>query len=46
VSSTSAFAATTGLLTDDYTRKPAFSAFRRLIARFGSAARRAGRRGG
>jgi len=32
----SAFGETTGLLTDSYRRKPAFSAYRRLIAQFGT----------
>ena len=36
LSSTSAFGETSGLLTDCYRRKPAFSAYRRLIARFGA----------
>ena len=31
----SAFAETTGLLTDAYRRKPAFAAYRSLIARYG-----------
>ena len=35
VSTTSAFAETTGLLTDAYRRKPAFAAYRSLIARYG-----------
>jgi hypothetical protein len=35
LSTTPAFGETTGLLTDAYRRKPAFSAYRRLIARFG-----------
>ena len=38
VSSAGGFAETSGLLTDTYRRKPAFSAYRRLIARFGAAA--------
>jgi hypothetical protein len=36
ISTATGFAQTTGLLTDDYTRKPAFAAYRRLIARFGA----------
>jgi hypothetical protein len=35
-SSTTAFAETSGLLTDTYARKPAFAAYRRLIERYGS----------
>lgn len=35
VSTTTTFGETSGLLTDDYTRKPSFYAYRRLIARFG-----------
>jgi hypothetical protein len=36
LSSTSAFGETSGLLTSAYARKPAFSAYRSLIARFGT----------
>ena len=36
ISTATGFAQTTGLLTDDYVRKPAFDAYRRLIERFGS----------
>ncbi len=36
ISTATGFAQTTGLLTDDYARKPAFDAYRRLIARFGA----------
>ena len=36
ISAAMGFAQTTGLLTDDYARKPAFGAYRGLIARFGS----------
>ena len=35
ISTATGFAETTGLLTDDYTPKPAFAAYRRLIGRFG-----------
>ncbi len=35
LSTTQAFAETSGLLTDSYVRKPAFAAYRRLIQRFG-----------
>ena len=35
LSATAAFGETSGLLTDTYRRKPAFAAYRRLIARFG-----------
>jgi hypothetical protein len=38
LSSTSAFGETSGLLTSGYARKPAFSAYRSLIARFGTRA--------
>ena len=36
LSSTPAFGETSGLLTDSYVRKPAFSAYRDLVRRFGS----------
>jgi hypothetical protein len=36
LSTTQAFAETSGLLTDSYARKPAFAAYRRLIQRYGS----------
>jgi hypothetical protein len=36
ISTATGFAQTTGLLTDDYARKPAFGAYRSLIGRFGS----------
>ncbi len=36
LSTTTAFGETSGLLTDDYARKPSFYAYRRLIARFGA----------
>ncbi|MGO9886193.1 MAG: hypothetical protein ACLPV4_24635 [Solirubrobacteraceae bacterium] len=36
ISTTTAFGETSGLLTDDYERKPSFYAYRRLIARFGA----------
>ncbi len=39
LSSTPAFGETSGLLTDTYRRKPAFSAYRGLIARFGAGRR-------
>lgn len=39
LSSATGFAQTTGLLTDDYARKPAFGAYRSLIARFGTRTR-------
>jgi hypothetical protein len=39
LSSTPAFAETSGLLTDTYHRKPSFSAYRHLIARFGAGRR-------
>jgi hypothetical protein len=38
LASATGFAETTGLLADDYARKPAFAAFRGLIARYGAAA--------
>jgi hypothetical protein len=40
-STSTGFAQTTGLLTDDYRRKPSFAAYRKLVARFGA---RCGRR--
>lgn len=36
LATTTAFGETSGLLTDDYARKPSFYAYRRLIARFGA----------
>ena len=36
ISTATGFAQTTGLLTDDYVRKPSFGAYRSLIARFGT----------
>jgi hypothetical protein len=36
ISTTQAFAETSGLLTDRYRRKPAFFAYRGLIRRFGA----------
>ncbi len=44
VSTTPAFAETTGLLTDRYRRKPAFFAYRSLMRRFGAPGPLAGRR--
>lgn len=41
LSTSTGFAQTTGLLTDDYRRKPSFAAYRKLVARFGA---RCGRR--
>jgi hypothetical protein len=38
ISTATGFAQSTGLLTDDYGRKPAFAAYRGLIARFGARA--------
>ena len=42
LSTADAFGETTGLMTDDYRRKPSFAAYKRLIERFGSRARPCG----
>ena len=39
LSNTAAFGETTGLMTDNYSHKPSFAAYKRLIAQFGSRAR-------